>query len=185
MTLFHSLLRIVAGAALIAAGAQLVIPMVPVPTTGQTLAVVMVGLWAGPWLGALAAVLYLGLVLAGLPVLAGGEKLPGLALFQSMTWGYVVGFIPATALVGRLGRGKPFLLACLAAVAGHAIVLACGVPVLALKIGWAGAVTHGLLPFLYGALAKSVIGAAAAKGLSAIFRGRAAGRSPDGHRRDG
>ncbi|KAA9133551.1 biotin transporter BioY [Marinihelvus fidelis] len=164
------ILIVVAGALAIAAGARLAIPMVPVPTTGQTLAVVIVGLLAGPRLGAASAVLYLVMVLAGLPVLASGERLAGAAFLQSATAGYVVGFIPAAAVVGVIGWRRGFVLACLAAVAGHAVVLACGVPLLALKIGWGAAVTHGLLPFLLGALAKSVVGAGIVTGIRAMRR---------------
>jgi len=168
LNLTRKVLVAVACAAAITAGAHLSIPMVPVPTTGQTLAVALAGLFAGPRLAAAGAGLYLLMVLLGLPVLAGGERLGGAAFFQSLTAGYVIGFIPAAFIIGWLGRRGAFLWPLLAGLAGHAAVFAFGVPVLAITLGWGDAIAHGLLPFLPGAVAKSAVAA----GVFAVWQKR-------------
>lgn len=146
---------VVGGAAAMALGAQISVPMVPVPTTLQTLALFTVAQAAGPWRAAGAALLYLLLVLLDLPVLADAQRHGGWAFFELRTAGYVLGFVPAAAL-GALGRGR-FLTGALAALAGHLLVLALGAAVLAWHIGLEPALTHGVAPFWLAALVKSAL----------------------------
>jgi biotin transport system substrate-specific component len=151
------------GALAIATGAQVSVPMVPVPMTLQTLAVVGVGLLGGARVGAGAAALYLGLVLVGLPVLSDGRAAGGAAFLDLASAGYVVGFVPAGAVAGLAHRRRPgWLLA--GGLVAHGVVLAVGVPVLATWIGGAEALDKGLWPFLPGAVVKSVVAAGAAAG---------------------
>ncbi len=152
----RSVLLVGGGALAIALGAQISIPMVPVPTTLQTLAVVAVGLLGGPRAGVGAASLYLLLAVLGLPVLAEGARHGGWAFVELESAGYVVGFIPGAALAGWLGHGRSLARAAAAGVAAHAVVLAIGVSVLAVHIGVGPAVAYGLTPFLVGALVKGV-----------------------------
>lgn len=152
----RSALWVGGGALAIALGAQISIPMVPVPTTLQTLAVVAVGLLGGPRAGAGAASLYLLLAVLGLPVLAEGARHGGWAFVELKSAGYVVAFVPGAALAGWLGQRRSLARAAAAGVAAHAVVLATGVSVLALHIGPGLAVEHGLAPFLVGAVVKGV-----------------------------
>lgn len=152
---------------LIAAGAQVTVPMVPVPMTLQTLAVLAAGLLLGPGRGALAAWGYLALVLLGLPVLADGASAPGADFLVLRSAGYVVGFVPGAWVAGRLGAGRGGARAVGAGLAGHAVVLTLGVSVLARSLGLQAAVEHGLVPFLPGAVVKSLVAAGLAWGLSA------------------
>lgn len=155
------------GAAFIALGAQVAVPMPPVPMTLQTLAVIAVGLVGGPRVGALAGALYLALVLLGLPVLAEGKASGGLGFFSEKSAGYVVGFVVGAAVAGWLGhRGGWWLL--VGGLAGHTAILALGVGVLGLHLGVATAVQYGLWPFLPGAAVKS----AAAWGIAAAILDR-------------
>ncbi len=151
------------GAAGIALGAQVTVPMVPVPMTLQTLAVVAAGLLGGPGLGAGAAAIYLALVLLGLPVLAEGGAHGGTTFFAQPTAGYVLGFIPGAAVagLGRRGMTWPRRLgwSVAAGLGGHGVVLLLGTGMLAVHIGWRDAVVHGCLPFLAGAAAKSLAAA--------------------------
>lgn len=78
------------------------LPFTPVPITLQTFFVLLGGLMLGPALGAGAQVLYLVLGTAGVPVFAGGAL--GLAYLVGPTGGYLVGFVVAAWLVGRLAR---------------------------------------------------------------------------------
>lgn len=133
--------------------------MVPVPMTLQTLAVVAAGLVLGPRRGALAAVVYLLLVIVGLPVLAEGARAPGLAFLELKSAGYVVGFVPGAWVAGRIGSRGRWVAWFGAGLVGHATVLACGVTVLAGWIGLPLAIEHGLVPFLPGVVVKSGLAA--------------------------
>lgn len=153
------------GAVLVAAGAQLAVPvpLSPVPMTLQPLAVLVVGGLLGPAAGSAALVLYLAAGAAGLPVFAPGG-LPGAARLAGPTGGYLLAFPVAAAVAGALAKGATgsgvlrVLLAC--AVAMTVIHLG-GVAQLALLGGDPSlAFRVGLIPFLTGDLLK--IGLAAA-----------------------
>lgn len=152
---WHLLAGGLLGAVLIAVGAQIRVPLGPIPLTLQTLAVVWIGLVGGVRIGAIAGLAYLLFVLAGLPVLSGFNTAPTTAFIELESAGYVLGFIPAAALAGAIGKGRGFLRMVLAGLVAHGVVLALGVPVLAGWIGWVPALEHGLLPVLPGALLKA------------------------------
>lgn len=92
-----------AGSLLVALCAQVTIylPIGPVPLTGQTLGVLVVGALLGSRLGPAALVAYLAEGASGLPVFAPGATI-GLARFVSPTAGYLFGFVVAAWIVGRL-----------------------------------------------------------------------------------
>lgn len=155
---------ILAGSLLVALFAQLKLPLgfSPVPVTGQTFAVLLVGALLGGWRGGLALALY-ALEGAFLPFFAGGAS----GWFWLLpSGGYIVGFIPAAALVGYLcQRGwsrRPWLLA--AMLAGNAVLYIPGLlqlswflpPDPAAAWGCANVWQCGLLPFIAGDLAKLI-----------------------------
>ncbi|MHC0553040.1 biotin transporter BioY [Salinicoccus sp. CNSTN-B1] len=84
-------------ASLIAIGAQIRIPLGPVPLTFQVPMVLLGGLLLGPKLGALSAFVYMLMGLFGLPVFAGGG---GIGSIFSPTFGFIVGYIPAAWCAG-------------------------------------------------------------------------------------
>src|SRR5680860_416552 len=95
---------VVVGSLVVASLAQLSLrlPFTPVPVTGQTLAVLLVGASLGPVRGGIALLLYLAEGAAGLPVFAeGGAGLAPL-LLPSVTGGYLWGFVVAAFVVGCL-----------------------------------------------------------------------------------
>jgi biotin transport system substrate-specific component len=163
---------IVAGALLIALSANVSIPVPgsPVPITGQTFSILLVGGALGSRRGVLAALLYLGLGLF-LPVYA--EHKQGLAIFGSIanghlvlggTGGYLVGFVLASGLVGRLaelGWDRRFGGALLAMAIGNLVIYLFGVPWLMAATGWdlGKAVSLGVTPFLLGDLIKLALAA--------------------------
>lgn len=147
-----------AGAIAIAAGARVTVPFEPVPMTLQTLVVLGVGGLLGRRVGAAAAALYLGLVLAGLPVLANGATAAGSAFLELKSGGYVVGFIAAAFIAGFSGRSV--LQSLMVMALAHVVILGIGTSWLAAHIGWQGALEYGLRPFLWGALVKTVVAAA-------------------------
>lgn len=164
------LLLIVAFAGLMALGAQINVPMAPVPMTMQTFAVLLAGAVLGPWRGAASVLLYLAAAAAGLPILSDGAS--GLAPFSGPTAGYLFAFPIAAALVGAMFtcdalRGplrKTGLM-----IAAHILILAIGAGWLATSIGLTDALAYGFTPFLIGMVVKSVLVVAAAAGLRSAF----------------
>lgn len=98
----RAVLLVVGFALLTALGAQVRIPIQPVPITLQTFFVLLGGLMLGPNLGALAQVLYVSLGAAGAPVFAGEGV--GRAYLLGPTGGYLLGFAASAWLVGQLIR---------------------------------------------------------------------------------
>ena len=95
-------LLVIAGSAVVAASARLTIPLEPVPVTGQTFGVLVVAMALGSRLGTLALAAYLLEGLAGLPVFAGGASGP--AAIAGPSGGYLVGYLPAAWLIGRMAE---------------------------------------------------------------------------------
>jgi biotin transport system substrate-specific component len=174
-SLVMDIVLIAAGAALTALAAQLVIPMVPVPITGQTFAVLLVGTTLGATRGALSLALYLVIGVAGLPVFAGAAH--G-SLIGSPSGGYVVGFIFAAALTGWLAQRQwdhKVLGTLLTFASGTVVIYAIGLSWLYVVLsGFPSSVltsvfgttnllqatlTGGLFPFLIGDTAKALIAA--------------------------
>jgi biotin transport system substrate-specific component len=163
---------VIAGAALTAVAAQISIPLQPVPITGQTLAVLLVGVTLGATRGALSLVLYAVLGLAGLPVFApndDGSHLTGSAALNSASFGYVIGFIFAAALTGWLAQrqwDRKFLRALGAFFAGSVVPFVFGLVWLAAWLGNAGypndlnsVLVSGFYPFIIGGVIKAALGA--------------------------
>ncbi len=92
---------VVGGAAFTGLLAQIAVPVPgsPVPITGQTLGVLLVGAAFGPVRGLLSMLLYVVAGLAGVPWYAQGES-----GYVTATFGYLLGFIVAAGLVGWLAR---------------------------------------------------------------------------------
>ncbi|MGW4424164.1 biotin transporter BioY [Streptosporangium sp. NPDC004631] len=121
---------VVGGAALTGLAAQLSFPVPgsPVPVTGQTFAVVLVGAALGMNRAALSMALYMLAGVAGVPWFADGAS-----GFAGASFGYVLGFIAAAALVGRLAerggdRTVPRTVGTM--VLGNLVIYAFGLPVL-------------------------------------------------------
>ena len=146
------------------------LPFSPVPITGQTLGVLVVGALYGPRRGALAVVVYLLEGAAGAPVFSAGAA--GLAVLMGPTGGYLFGFLPAAAFAGVLGGGsRPAPLRLLAMALASLAVYAVGVPWLATVTGMpiGAAVAAGLLPFLPGDTIKVIIAAGVAPAGMAVL----------------
>ncbi|MCU0506492.1 MAG: biotin transporter BioY [Chloroflexi bacterium] len=164
---------VVLGALLIALTANIAvtIPGTPVPVTGQTFGVLVVGSALGFRRGVMAAALYLLLGVVGLPVYAGqasgadtfGTLAGGIQL--APTGGYLVGFVVAAGLVGRLaelGWDRTPGGAAAAMTLGTITIYAVGVPWLAvsLDVPLGEAARLGLVPFLLGDVLKVALSAA-------------------------
>ncbi len=155
---------VVAGAALAALAAQLsfTVPWTPVPYTGQTAAVLLVGTALGARKGALSMALYVLAGVVGLPVYAAGAH--GVERLFGLTGGYLVGFVVASALVGRLAQrswDRSRVGAALLMGLGNLVIYLIGVPVLAIVGGlsWTAALQGGALVFLPWDAAKIAVAA--------------------------
>lgn len=162
------IMAVIAGTLLLTLSSYIEVPIVPVPMTMQTYAVVLIGALYGWRLGAITVLAWLAQALAGLPVLAGGSG--GSLAFIGSTAGYLFAFPVAAALVGWLAErgwnGRRIGLAFMAMLAGHAICLLFGAMWLATLIGLEPAIAAGVTPFLLGAVLKSALAAATLK----VFR---------------
>lgn len=85
-------------AALIAIGAQISIPIGPLPITLQVPMVILAGTLLGPRYGVFSLVVYLLLGLIGIPVFAGGSG--GFSAFMSPSFGFLIGFIALAFFAG-------------------------------------------------------------------------------------
>jgi biotin transporter BioY len=154
---------VLGGSLLIAAAAQLriALPFTPVPLTGQTFAVLLLGALYGAKRGAATAMSYLMLGIMGLPVFSAAP--PGPAALVSPTAGYLAGFVAAAWVTGSLSeRGwdrKP-ITAALAMLIGSAVLFACGLLWLGRFTGWDLVIQTGLLPFIPGDLLKIALATA-------------------------
>jgi biotin transport system substrate-specific component len=146
-----------AGSWLVAALAQLEIrlPFTPVPITGQTFGVLLVGASLGAGLGAVSMALYLVQGALGLPFFSGGESGADFLQLTAVTGGYLWGFVVSAAVVGALAQrrwdrsvrssiGEMFL--------GEVVLYAVAIPWLmqALDVSLAEALELGLAPFVVG-----------------------------------
>lgn len=155
-------LLVVGGSLLTALCAQISFPLPfsPVPVTGQTFAVLLLGAVLGPRRAAAALVLYLMEGLAGLPVFAPGG-LPGPARFLGPTGGYLLAFPFAAYLLGWLVERMPrrWWTWLGAALAAEGVILALGAAWLkgVTAVGWSQALQLGLLPFVPGSFFKAAL----------------------------
>ena len=157
----RTLLHITVGVALIALLAQLRLTIGPVPITGQTLGVLLIGASYGITLGSATLATYLLVGGLGLPVFQGAAS--GWAYMLGGTGGYLLGFLLAAAVVGYLaqrGWDKHFGLTALAMLIGNVIIYVPGLLWLnQLAPDWATTLQWGLTPFLIGDIVKLVVAA--------------------------
>ena len=154
---------ILGGALLTALLAQVAInvPPSPVPITGQTLAVGLVGASLGARRGASSLALYavLGLFL---PFYADGES--GWDVIWGASGGYIIGFIFAAGVIGWMaehGADRRPALAFAAFVVGQLVIFAFGLAGLKISVGetWGWTIHNGFSIFIVGGLVKALVGA--------------------------
>jgi biotin transport system substrate-specific component len=162
--LITDVLLVLAGTGLIAASAQLSVklPFTPVPITGQTFAVVLVGASLGSLRGTASAMLYLWLGVAGAPIYA--HHASGWDVITSASGGYIVGFVLAAAAAGFLaerGWDRRFSSSIGAMLTGNLIVYLVGLPWLAvvLDTNLEKTFEYGLYPFVPGDIFKLYLAA--------------------------
>ncbi|WP_378146419.1 biotin transporter BioY [Cnuibacter sp. UC19_7] len=163
-SLVTDIVLVAAGAGLTGLLAQWMIPVGPVPFSGQTLAVLLVGASLGAARGAISLALYALLGVVGVPWFTDGAH--GLSVLIGGTGGYILGFIAAAALVGWLAQrewDRKIVGAIVAFLAGSVTIYAIALPWLAVVGGYdlATTLTYGLYPFILGDVMKALVAGAA------------------------
>ena len=155
-----SILLVAGAAAITALAAQVRIPLpfTPVPITGQTFAVLLTGAALGWKLGSAGQLLYVAVGALGAPVFTDGSG--GIEVLTGATGGYLIGFIVAAGLVGRLAEGRQdrtFPTMFTAFIVGSVLIYVFGVVGLMASTGWplVEAVEKGVVPFLLGDIVKA------------------------------
>jgi biotin transport system substrate-specific component len=153
---------IVSGALLIFVTAQVYIAIKPVPLTGQTFGVLVVGGALGARRGFAAVALYILLGLVGLPFFAEGKG--GSAVILGPTGGYIIGFMVAGAVVGRLaelGWDRHLGGSLAMMIVGSVVIYAIGLPWLSAVGGYSlqETIAFGLTPFRAWDAAKLAVAA--------------------------
>lgn len=167
----RELLLILAGVLFLAALAQveIVLAFTPVPITGQTFAVLLIGAAYGAKRGAATMIAYIIAGGLGLPFFSSGGS--GLRVLTGATAGYLAGFVVAAYVIGLLcerGLERSVRTSLVPFLAGTLIIYACGIAWLSVIVGGFGkALTLGVLPFLPGDAVKLI---AAALALPAAWR---------------
>lgn len=164
-SLVRDITLVVGVAAFTAVFAQIALPVPgsPVPVTGQTFAVLLSAAAVGPIRGAAGMLLYLAAGAAGMPVFADGQG--GVDSAFGATGGYLVGFMVASMVVGKLaqlGLDRKVWGTVAAFAAGTAIIYLVGVTWLKFYAGYsvAEAISDGMAPFLLGDALKAVLAGA-------------------------
>ena len=112
---------------LMALSAQVVIPIGPIPITGQTFAVLLTGALLGSRLGALTMIVYLIEGASGLPFFRGG--MAGIAHLMGPSGGYLIAFPAAAFITGAFaehGWDRRFLTAAAAMAIGSVVIILSG-----------------------------------------------------------
>lgn len=146
-------------AAIIGVMAQITIPLPLIPITGQTLAIGLAATILGSRYGTAAVILYLIIGSAGVPVFA--EFSGGISKLIGPTGGFLVGFIPATLIIGLYMEKFGFVYrnAVIANIIGMLITLAFGTAWLKIsaQLSWTAALASGFTPFLIVGIIKAVL----------------------------
>jgi len=166
---------VLGGSLLIALGAQVSVPMLPVPMTLQTLAILLVGFTAGSRLGAGAVLAYLAEGAMGLPVFSGGGA--GAAWLVGPTGGFLFGFVAmawAAGFMAERGVARGFIGTLLTGLVVSALLYVPGVLWLdaATGLDLNGAVTRGMIPFLLGDAVKAAVAALIVTGAWSALKSR-------------
>jgi biotin transport system substrate-specific component len=149
------------GAGLVGALAQLSVhvPGTPVPITGQTLGVLLIGTAYGVRRAAATIALYAMAGLLGVPWFAGHHS-----GYASASFGYVIGFFAAATLCGYLaerGADRSVLRSIPAMLAGEVVMYGIGMAWLAVAahLTLSETIAQGLTPFLLGDAVKAALAA--------------------------
>lgn len=153
-------------AALTAVGGFISIPIGTVPVTLQSFFTLLSGIILGPFLGMLSQLIYVLIGLIGIPVFAGGTG--GVSTIFTPSFGYLIGFIIAPLLIGKIAKTQNRLgivKAVIACILGSLLVYLVGLPYMYIILKYVSKVNISLLKtfqigffvFIPGDLIKCII----------------------------
>lgn len=153
-------------AALTAVGGFISIPIGTVPVTLQSFFTLLSGIILGPFLGMLSQLIYVLIGLIGIPVFAGGTG--GVSTIFTPSFGYLIGFIIAPLLIGKIAKTQNKLgivKAVIACILGSLLVYLVGLPYMYIILKYVSKVNISLLKtfqigffvFIPGDLIKCII----------------------------
>ena len=147
------------GSITLAISSKIKIPFYPVPMTMQTLVVLIIGIGFGWKLGLATVSLYLFEGIIGLPVFSGTpEKGLGLVYFTGPTMGYLLGFLIAVYISGKLIYDESLFKNFLKLLFATSFIYILGMAWLGNLIGWDKPIFQlGAQPFLLAELFKILI----------------------------
>jgi len=162
----YNVALVIGGSFLIALFAQIAIGW-PVPVTGQTFAVLMIGALFGARRASLSVLAYIAEGAAGLPVFAHGRS--GFLVLSGPTGGYIIGFVVAAYIVGLLaekGWDRRIGTTVLAMIFGNLVIyafgllwLCCLILIIKLPVGSDRVLVEGLYRFIPGDMLKIALAA--------------------------
>ena len=166
---------VLAGSWAVGLGAQIDVPMIPVPMSLQTLAISIIGLTYGSRLAAITLLTYLAQGAAGLPLFAGGGA--GIGHLFGPTSGYLFGFVAMAWITGWMverGFGRGLLRLFVAAMVPATLLFVPGVAWLwaATPLDLSGATSAGFTPFIPGLLVKAAMAALLVHGGRQVLKAR-------------
>lgn len=170
-----ALIAVFAALIIVLAFVQIPIGTAGVPIVLQNAAVVLAGLVLGGRRGSLTVLLFLGLGMIGLPVLAGGKST--IVALAGVTVGYIFGYLISAFVTGIIAYRAPkkkgagmFLVFGLAALAGLLTQYASGIIGLTFRAGLSlTEATISQVPFVLPDLGKFAVMVAIAVGVHAAF----------------
>jgi len=147
------------GSIVLAISSKIKIPFYPVPMTMQTLVVLIIGIVFGWKLGLATISLYLFEGIVGLPVFSGTpEKGVGLIYFTGPTMGYLLGFLVAVYISGKISYDNNLFKNFLKLLFATSFIYILGMTWLGSLIGWEKPIFKlGAQPFLLAELFKILI----------------------------
>lgn len=157
---------VLAGVAVLTVLAKVAFYIGPVPITGQTIGVILVGAALGARRGAASLATYALVGLAGLPIFAG--PVAGPAYVLSPSFGFILGFIPAAYLAGWFAQrawDRTPVLAFVGFIAASIVPFVIGVPYMALilatvlgqTVTFESVMAAGVVPFIVPGLIKAAL----------------------------
>ena len=157
---------------LLAVSAKIKIPFYPVPMTMQTFVVLLLGISLGPKVGTMSVILYLAEGILGIPVFSNSpEKGSGIIYFTGPTMGYLIGFIFASFLAGKINYKSNILIIFLKLILVVSVIYILGMAWLGFLLGWDKPIFDiGAKPFLLAEVTKILLLAVITKQL-VKFRG--------------
>lgn len=160
----------------VSAQISITLPYTPVDLTGQSFAVLLVGMILGARWGVVAVLGYIFLGAMGLPIFSQGAS--GWGALTGSTGGYFGGFVLGVFFVGVLAEhkdGQAWRQCLISVLGGTALILGGGVLRLAHLYGWNSALEYGFYPPLPGACVKAILLVLTIQGLWKVSRIRLLG----------